>query len=197
MPDSGRRLKIGLVLSTAGDLVTGEPCRTSEIISMAKRADELGFDSLWLSDHFLLYYRGPDVPPLGSWECWTTLAAIGAVTSRITLGTLVGSTSFRNPAVHAYMINTVEDITDGRLIVGLGAGDAEPEHRAMGLPFDKRVGRFEEALQIIHGLFRKGESTFDGQHYQTRDLPLLPQAPSPEVRRSSSVLWIIHLGCSG
>ncbi len=170
-------MKIGVVLSTAGDLVTGEPCRTSDIIALAKRAEELGLDSVWLSDHFLLHYRGPDVEPLGSWECWTTMAAIASVTSQISLGTLVSSTSFRNPAVHSFMVNTVEDISEGRLILGLGAGDAEPEHRAFGLPFDKRVGRFEEALQIIHGLLHHRESSFEGTHYQTRDCLLLPDGP--------------------
>lgn len=147
---------------------------------MAQRAEEVGFDSVWLSDHFLLYYRGPDVPPLGSWECWTTLSAIAAVTSRITLGSLVSSTSFRNPAVLSFMINTLEDISDGRVILGLGAGDAEPEHRAMGLPFDKRVGRFEEALEILTGLLRKRESTFDGKYFQTENCQLLPEGPRPE-----------------
>ncbi len=179
MANSGNRPKIGIVLSSAGDLITGEPCRTSDLVKMARRAEELGFDSVWLPDHFLLYFRGPTEPPLGSWECWTTLSAIAATTSRIALGTLVSSTSFRNPAVQAWMVNTVEDICDGRLILGLGAGDAEAEHLAMGVPFEKRVGRFEEAIRVIHGLLREHESSFEGQFYHTRDCILLPPGPRP------------------
>ncbi len=180
MSRTNRKLKVGIVLPTAGDVLTEETNRTADLISMARRAEERGFDSVWLSDHFLLYFQGPDVPPIGSWECWTTAAAIGAATSRITIGTLVSSTSFRNPAVLSWMVNTVEDITAGRLILGLGAGDAEREHQVLGLPFDKRVGRFEEALQIIHGLLHAGESSFTGEHYHTEDCTLLPPGPRPD-----------------
>ncbi|HEU5424179.1 MAG TPA: LLM class flavin-dependent oxidoreductase, partial [Nitrolancea sp.] len=122
-------------------------------------------------------FRGPEFPPLGNWECWTTAAAIGAATSRVEIGTLVSSTSFRPPAVLAAMANTIDDLTDGRLILGLGAGDAEKEHLAMGIPFEQRVGRFEEALTILRALFREGESSVDGRFYQTRACQLLPAGP--------------------
>ena len=174
---SGRNPQIGIVLPSAGDLLTAESNRARDLVDMAKRAEERGFDSVWLTDHFLYHFQGPDVPPIGSWECWTTLAAIGAVTSRITLGTLVSSTSFRNPAVLSWMAHTVDDMTDGRLILGLGAGDAPEEHRRLGVPFDKPVGRFEESLQIVHGLLRDGESSIAGQFYSTDDCVLLPDGP--------------------
>ncbi|HET7036462.1 MAG TPA: LLM class flavin-dependent oxidoreductase [Thermomicrobiaceae bacterium] len=165
------------MLPSAGDLITGEPCRVAGLVAMARRAEELGFDSVWLADHFLLYFRGPDFPPLGSWECWMTASAIGAATTRVEIGTLVSSTSFRPPAVLAAMVNTLDDLTDGRLILGLGAGDAEKEHRAMGIPFEQRVGRFEEALTILHALLHEGQSSFEGRFYQTSDCQLLPPGP--------------------
>jgi alkanesulfonate monooxygenase SsuD/methylene tetrahydromethanopterin reductase-like flavin-dependent oxidoreductase (luciferase family) len=179
VPDSNQRLKVGIVLSPAGDVLTGEPCRVTELIEIARRAEELGFDSVWLPEHYLVYVNGPEEPPLGCWDCWTVMAAIGAVTSRITLGTLVSSTSFHSPAQLAWVINTVEDLTDGRLIVGLGAGDAPREHQMMGLPFERRVGRFEESLRIIHGLLRDGRSSFDGEFYHTEECRLLPAGPRP------------------
>lgn len=174
-----RKMKVGVVLPTAGDVLTGETHRTAELIAMARHAEDLGFDSVWLSDHFLLYFQGPEVAPIGNWECWTTAAAIGAATSRITIGTLVSSTSFRNPAVLTWMANTIDDITDGRLILGLGAGDAEREHQALGVPFENRVGRFEEAVNIIHALVHTGESSFNGSYYRTDACSLLPHGPRP------------------
>ena len=90
------------------------------------------------------------------WECWSLISAIAAITSRVEIGTLVLSTSFRNPAYLAKMADTVEEISGGRLILGLGAGWNEPEYRAFGYPFDHRVDRFEEAMTIITGLLRDG-----------------------------------------
>jgi len=107
------------------------------------------------------------------------LAALAAVTERVELGTLVTCTSFRNPALLAKMADTVEEISDGRLILGLGAGYYEPEYRAFGFPFDHRVGRFEEALQIVYGLLRRGTIDFNGQYYQARDCELTPRGPRP------------------
>ena len=91
----------------------------------------------------------PDIEPQGVWECWSLLAALAATTERIELGPLVTPTSFRNPALLAKMADAVDEISGGRLILGLGAGWLESEYRAMGLPFDHRISRFEEAIQII------------------------------------------------
>jgi probable F420-dependent oxidoreductase len=166
--------KVGLLLSVAEEAAGG---RWSELKAMARHAEAAGFDSLWIADHLVIPSAAQ--PALGRWECWTILAAIAAVTSRVELGTLVTCTSFRNPALLAKMAATVEEISDGRLILGLGAGYYEPEFREFGFPFDHRVGRFEEALRIIHGLLRSGSIDFEGQYYQARNCELRPRGPRP------------------
>jgi probable F420-dependent oxidoreductase len=172
-----RTLKIGLFLSVAEGSSGG---RWSNLKAMARHAEAVGFDSLWISDHLVFPQAGPYEPARGRWECWSILAALAAVTSRVELGTLVVSTSFRNPALLAKMADTVDEISDGRLILGLGAGWYEPEYRAFGFPFDHRVGRFEEALQIIHGLLRGRAIDFQGQYYQARECELRPRGPRPD-----------------
>jgi alkanesulfonate monooxygenase SsuD/methylene tetrahydromethanopterin reductase-like flavin-dependent oxidoreductase (luciferase family) len=99
---------------------------------------------------------------------------------RVELGTLVACTSFRNPALLARMADTVDEISVGRLILGLGAGWYKPEYRAFGFPFDHRVGRFEEALQIISGLLRGRTIDFQGQYYQAGECELRPRGPRPD-----------------
>jgi len=103
------------------------------------------------------------------------LAAIAASTSRVTLGPLVASTSFHAPAMLAKQAATVDEISGGRLILGLGAGWNETEYAAFGFPFDQRISRFEEAFTIIRTLLRDGAIDFDGHFYQARDCELLPR----------------------
>ncbi|HYI25862.1 MAG TPA: LLM class flavin-dependent oxidoreductase, partial [Thermomicrobiales bacterium] len=116
----------------------------------------------------------------GIWEGWSMLAALAATTSRMEIGPLVACTTFRNPALLAKMAVTVDEISGGRLVLGLGAGWHEPDFRAFGFPFDHRVSRFEEALIIITTLLRDGAIDFDGQYYQVRDCELLPHGPRPQ-----------------
>src|SRR4051795_1874904 len=125
-----------------------------EYLDLARRTEAVGFDSVWLGDH--LVYDLPDGSTRGPYEAWTTLAAIAAVTSRVELGPLVASTSFHAPAMLAKMAATVDAISGGRLVLGLGAGWNEREYAAYGFPFDHRVGRFEEALTIVRTLLREG-----------------------------------------
>jgi probable F420-dependent oxidoreductase len=142
---------------------------------MARTAEQIGFDSLWVGDHLL--YRDDDLPPRGPWEAWSTLAALAAVTDRVQLGPLVASASFHNPAMLAKKAATVDEISEGRLVLGLGAGWNEAEYRAFGFPFDHRVERFEEALTIILGLLREGHVDFSGRYHQARDCFLVPRGP--------------------
>ena len=137
---------------------------------MARAAEGAGFDSVWVGDH-LLY----DDPRRGPWEAWSTLAALAAVTSRVELGPLVASASFHNPAMLAKKAAAVDEISGGRLILGLGAGWNEPEYQAFGYPFDHRVERFEEAFAIIRALLREGAVDFSGRWYEARDCELLPR----------------------
>jgi probable F420-dependent oxidoreductase len=147
--------------------------RWPELREMARVAEEVGFDSLWVGDHLL--YRDPGEPERGPWEAWSTLAALAAVTERVQLGPLVASATFHNPAVLAKKAAAVDEISGGRLILGLGAGWNEPEYRAFGLPFDHRVDRFEEAFAIIRGLLRDGRVDVAGRYHEARDGVLLPE----------------------
>lgn len=151
--------------------------RWPEYVEMARAAEDAGFDTIWLGDHLL--YRYEDGSSRGPWEVWTLLAAIAASTSRIRIGPLVAATAFHAPAMLAKMAATVEEVSGGRLIVGLGAGWNEVEFRAFGFPFDHRISRFEEAFTIIRTLLREGRIDFDGTFFQARDCELLPGPTRP------------------
>ena len=167
-----RPLKVGVQLPE----VEYEP-RWTDLAEMARLAEDVGLDSVWVGDHYL--YRRPD-GARGPWEAFTQLAAIAAVTSRVEIGPLVASTSFHQPAVLAKMAMTIEEISGGRLILGLGAGWNEAEYRAFGFPFDHRISRFEEAFTVIRTLLRSGAIDFEGQYYTLRDCELLPRGPRAE-----------------
>lgn len=139
---------------------------------MALRMEQANLDSVWVYDHLL--YRWPGKPTDGIWECWTMLSALAAATHRVELGTLVACTQFRNPALLAKMAVTLDEVSSGRFILGLGAGWHQPEFDAFGVPFDHRVSRFEEALQIIGALLRTGKVDFSGRFFAARNCELVP-----------------------
>ena len=143
-----------------------------EYLDLARRAESAGFDSIWVGDH--LVYDLPDGSTRGPYEAWTTLAAIAAATERVEIGPLVASTGFHAPAMLAKQAATVDAISQGRLILGLGAGWNRREFDAFGFPYDRRVSRFEEALAIIAPLLREGRTTFHGQFYDVDDCVLDP-----------------------
>jgi alkanesulfonate monooxygenase SsuD/methylene tetrahydromethanopterin reductase-like flavin-dependent oxidoreductase (luciferase family) len=147
-----------------------------ELIRMAQTAEAVGFDSIWLGDHLL--YDLP-VGPRGPWEVWTSLAALAASTEKVLLGPLVASAGFHQPTMLAKQAATVDAISGGRLILGLGAGWNEREYRAFGFPYDRRVSRFEEAFTIIRTLLADGEIDFDGEFYRAENCVLHPRAVRP------------------
>jgi alkanesulfonate monooxygenase SsuD/methylene tetrahydromethanopterin reductase-like flavin-dependent oxidoreductase (luciferase family) len=153
------------------------PVDWPELVAMARTAEAAGFDSLWVGDHLLL--DTPDGMPCGPWEAWTSLAALAAVTGRIELGPLVASTNFHAPAVLAKQAATVDAISGGRLILGLGAGWHEREFRAFGLAYDHRVSRFEEAFTVIRSLLRHGRADLDGVYHRVADCILDPAPVRP------------------
>jgi probable F420-dependent oxidoreductase len=144
---------------------------------MAQAAEAAGFDSIWLGDHLL--YRDDGEAERGPWEAWTMLAALAAATDRVELGPLVACTAFHPPGLIAKMAATLAEISGGRFVVGLGAGWNEEEFRAFGLPFDRRVSRFEEAFAIIRGLLAGERVTLRGRYFQAEEAVLLP----PPTRR--------------
>jgi probable F420-dependent oxidoreductase len=177
-------MQLGLFPQT--DLVPGKgpTLRFRELQAVAQAAEEMGFDSLWIADHLLLRY--PQEAEQGCCEAFTFLSGLAALTSRIQLGSLVACTSFRSPALLAKMAESLDEISAGRFILGLGAGWHEPEFAAFGFPFDHLTTRFEEALQIITPLLHEGSVNFEGKYYQARHAALLPRSPSP----SGPPIWI-------
>lgn len=152
-----------------------------EIRDMALAAEDIGLDSLWLGDHLL--YRSVDGEAKGPWEAWSMLAGLAAVTTTVQLGPLVAATGFHSPAMLAKKAATIQEISGGRLILGLGAGWNEAEYRAFGFPFDHRASRFEEAFTIIRTLLHQGEIDFSGRYYTARDCALrpIPAAGPPPI----------------
>ena len=167
-----RPLRVGIQLPEVEREV-----RWPEYLAMAQGAEAAGFDTLWLGDHLL--YRFADGSTKGPWEAWTMLSALAASTSRIRLGPLVAATAFHAPAMLAKLAATVDEVSGGRLVLGLGAGWNETEFRGFGFPFDHRIDRFEEAFTIIRTLLRDGAIDFDGRWYQARDCELLPRPARP------------------
>jgi len=148
-----------------------------ELRSICRLAEDIGFDSVWINDHLL--YRTPGGPRV-PWEAWSKLAAVAAVTERVEIGPLVACTAFHSPAMIATKAATIDHISGGRLILGLGAGWNEPDYRAFGLPFDHRASRFEESFTIIRSLLREGAINFVGEYVSARDCALMPRSPRPE-----------------
>jgi alkanesulfonate monooxygenase SsuD/methylene tetrahydromethanopterin reductase-like flavin-dependent oxidoreductase (luciferase family) len=166
-----------------------------EYLDLARRAEDAGYDSIWVGDH--LIYDLPDGSTRGPYEAWTTLAAIAAVTQRVEIGPLVASTSFHAPAMLAKQAATVDAISQGRLIVALGAGWNRREFDAFGFPYDRRVSRFEEALKIIVPLLREGRTTFHGEFYDVDDCVLDPRpvrAGGPPIMLGSNSPRMLSIG---
>lgn len=146
--------------------------RWPELAAMARLIEDSGFDSIWVGDHLL--YRSPERGDHGPWEAWSQMAAVAAITSRVEIGPLVASTSFHAPAMLAKKAATINEISSGRFILGLGAGWNRVEYDAFGFPFDRRASRFEEAFAIIRRLLDGESFSFDGEFYQVDQSSILP-----------------------
>jgi alkanesulfonate monooxygenase SsuD/methylene tetrahydromethanopterin reductase-like flavin-dependent oxidoreductase (luciferase family) len=169
-------VKIGLMIPMG--IRDGQPPMSwPEIKTLAERAEASGLDSLWVEDQLLI--REHDEPESGLHECWTMVSALAAATEHVELGTFVSATAFRPAGMVAKMAAAVDEVSGGRLILGLGCGWHEPEFRAFGYPYDHRVGRFEEAVRIIAPLVRGERVTFAGQWMQADDAVLLPAPRRP------------------
>lgn len=176
-----RQMKLGWLASLDEDGYEGKAPRFRDIQAMAQGAERIGLDSFWLADHF--FYRAPEGKETGQWEAFTFLSALAASTSRIALGPMVAATSFRNPTLLAKMADSLDEISGGRFILGIGAGWHEPEYTTFGYPFDHLASRFEEAAQIITPLLREGQVDFTGAYYTAKNCSLHPRGPSPRGPR--------------
>jgi alkanesulfonate monooxygenase SsuD/methylene tetrahydromethanopterin reductase-like flavin-dependent oxidoreductase (luciferase family) len=139
---------------------------------MAKAAEASGFDSIWVGDHLL--YRGAGGQERGPWEAWTLLAGLAVATERLHLGPLVNCAGFRPPGLLAKMVSTVDEVSGGRLVLGLGAGWNEAEFRAFGIPFDHLASRFEESFDIVRRLLSGEHVTVHGRFWRVDDAVLYP-----------------------
>ena len=147
----------------------------TEYLAMARAAEEVGFDSIWLGDHLL--YRDAR-GERGPWDAWTMLAGLAAATGRVRLGPLVACAAFHPPGVLARMAATLHEVSGARFTLGIGSGWNETEFRAFGVPFDHRASRFEEAFEIVRRLLDGEHVTFRGRFHCADDAVLLPRPAS-------------------
>jgi probable F420-dependent oxidoreductase len=161
-------MKIGLMLPLGADETRG----FDELREMALAAEMGGLDSVWGADHLVIQMNGTTT---GIHESWTVLTAVAAITTRVEIGPLVLALPFRNPALTAKMAAQLDEVSGGRLTLGIGCGWHQPEFDAFGYPFDHRVGRFEEACAILVPLLRGERVSFEGRYHRAEDLELLPR----------------------
>ena len=170
-------IALGLNLPYAEGAMDGRTPRWADVLEMAQAAEAIGFDSVWVSDH--VGFGDPDGDWSGAWESWTLLSALAAATQDVALGTYVLAAPFRNPALLAKMAETLDEVSGGRVILGIGAGWNEVEFTSYGLPFDDRFVRFEDGLRIITAMLRTGRSTYEGRTVRTLSARLTPRGPRP------------------
>jgi len=156
------------------------------IRGIASEAERLGFESLWISDHFFLSPELAETPCL---ECWTTLASLARDTTRLRLGSMVASQSYRNPALAAKMAASLDNVSGGRLNFGVGAGWKEVEYRAYGYPFpspDMRIRQLNDSLEIAKRMWTEKRATYEGRYYSVVDAICSPKP----VQRPHPPIWI-------
>ncbi|HEX5827815.1 MAG TPA: LLM class flavin-dependent oxidoreductase [Candidatus Limnocylindrales bacterium] len=168
----GRPLGVGVQLPEVEREV-----RWPELRAIARTAEQAGFDSIWLGDHLLYRYASGETR--GPWEAWTSLAGLAEATERIALGPLVAASAFHAPFMLAKLVATVDEISGGRLVFGIGAGWNPVEFAALGAPFDHRISRFEESFTIVRTLLRDGSIDFEGAFFTAREAELLPRPARP------------------
>jgi len=172
-------MRIGLITQLHGRPNGETPAPSWKSISeRATAAEAAGFDMFVFEDALL--YRGEKATD-GAWESVSIAAAVAATTSRIDFGQSVVNSPYRSPAMTAKIADTIDEISGGRFVLGIGAGNTEDsDYEAFGFPTDRRYSRFAEAIQIIHGLLKNGEIDFDGEFYTAKQAELVLRGPRPE-----------------
>lgn len=156
-----------------------------EVLALCRHAADTGWDGVWIADHLM---PGREPLDLGLVECWTTVAAVAARVERVRIGTLVSGNTFRHPGLLAKMAATADEISGGRLVLGLGAGWQENEHRAFGFDLPaapERLRRLDEACEIVKRLWEEPRVTFEGRHYTLEEAVV-----SPKPQRGSIPLLV-------
>src|SRR5215212_2727203 len=186
-------MRIGVVLPIGERGDPPKVVRYAQIRELALIAEAGGLDSIWAADH--LFHEPPDGPRRGLWENWTVLAALAEATERVELGPLVMCTPFRNPGMIAWQANALDEVSGGRLVLGMGAGWHEPEFAAFGFEFDHRVSLFADSLAIIGPLLRAGRVDYEGRYAlgQTEMAPRGPRPNGPPIMISAFAPRMIRL----
>jgi alkanesulfonate monooxygenase SsuD/methylene tetrahydromethanopterin reductase-like flavin-dependent oxidoreductase (luciferase family) len=172
-----RPFEIGLVLPLWDSFVDRSTSRWVDIRALALRAEELAFDTVWIPDELL--WRPTHDDRQGWWEAVAMAGAVAAATSRVKVGTWILSALHRNPAITAKAVETIDEISGGRFVFGLGSGHAGAQAHAFGLPEDHVYSRFAEALEIFLPLLRQGRADFEGTFHAARKLEQRPVGPRP------------------
>jgi probable F420-dependent oxidoreductase len=172
-----KHLRLGLNLPYVEHRMDGRTPRWTDILAMAQAAESIGFDAIWVSDH--VGFGDPTGDWTGAWESWTLLSALAASTERVHLGNHVLCTPFRNPALLAKMADTLDEVSGGRLILGVGAGWNEIEFETYGFPFKDRFDRFEDSLRIISAMLKTGIATHPGKTAHALNARLAPRGSRP------------------
>ncbi|HEX6569807.1 MAG TPA: LLM class F420-dependent oxidoreductase, partial [Acidimicrobiales bacterium] len=156
----------------------------SDMLAVARHAEATGWDGVWVADHFMANVPGPQPADTPTLEAGSLVAALGAAVPRLRIGTLVYGNTYRHPAVLANMAATVDHVTGGRFVLGMGTGWQVNEHEQYGIdlpPVGERVDRFEEAVQVVRSLLREPTTTFDGRHYRLTDARCEPKPVQAEL----------------
>lgn len=173
---SKRPMSLGLMIPIGEKSHFGETPRFTDMVEIAKTARDVGFEAIWFADHFS--FENTDNDEIrGVWEAWTMMAAVAAEIPGVQIGSLVACTGFRNPGVIAKMTESIDEISGGRFILGLGAGWHKPEYDQFGFPFDHRVSRFEDAISIIQPMLREGKADYQGRFYEANSAVNQPRGP--------------------
>ncbi|MEO5964002.1 MAG: LLM class flavin-dependent oxidoreductase [Candidatus Limnocylindrales bacterium] len=179
MLDTRLPVKIGLNLPT-WPRRDGTYASWPTMRRLAQSIEAMGVDTLWVPDHLLRTTPGRGT--FGFWECWTILTAAAEATSRIEIGPFIACTGFRNPALLAKMAATLDEVSGGRLVMGLGSGvpGRDPSWSAFGFDGSRHVGKYAEAVEVVTRLLRERAVTFEGTHYRTDAAELIPRGPRPD-----------------
>ncbi|MGC4106556.1 MAG: LLM class flavin-dependent oxidoreductase [Thermomicrobiales bacterium] len=174
---TGGSVTFGLMMPIFEDPELGRAPTFEEMAALGQDARGIGFDALWVADHFVMGNGGEEQLFLGVWECFTLMAGLAARVPGVRIGSMVVCTGFRNPGVVAKMAEMIDEISGGNFILGLGAGWHKPEYDQFGLPFDHRASRFEDAIRIIKPLLQARKADYQGEFYQANEALNIPRGP--------------------